>query len=247
MTMQPFDVVQLEVIRNALVAAAEEMGVTIWRTSRSSVVRDLLDYSTCMFDAEGKSVAQATCIPVHLNSMSSCLDDILRDHIPLGDWREGDIIITNDPYAGGQHLNDILTFKPAFVDGRLVGIAGVLVHHLDVGGGAPGSYYAGATEIYQEGFRIPPMRLDDFGPRNKEVIQLLLRNSREPANVGGDCLAARRARYRRQGIVPHCAPLPAGAACRSLPRHSTPVGVGNAGGYSRHSGRQLHVRGLCRR
>ncbi len=186
MNTKPLDVVQLEVIRNALVAAAEEMGVTIWRTSRSSVVRDLLDYSTCVFDAEGKSVAQATCIPVHLNSMSSCLDDILRDHIPLGEWREGDIIITNDPYSGGQHLNDILTFKPAFIDGRLVGIAGVLVHHLDVGGGAPGSYYAGATEIYQEGFRIPPMRLDDAGRRNKEVIQLLLRNTREPANVGGD-------------------------------------------------------------
>ena len=184
--MKALDVVQLEVIRNALVAAAEEMGVTIWRTSRSSVVRDLLDYSTCVFDAEGKSVAQATCIPVHLNSMSSCLDDILRDDIPLSEWREGDLIITNDPYSGGQHLNDILTFKPAFVDGRLVGIAGVLVHHLDVGGGAPGSYYAGATEIYQEGFRIPPMRLDDAGRRNKEVIQLLLRNTREPANVGGD-------------------------------------------------------------
>ncbi|MBN9263165.1 MAG: hydantoinase B/oxoprolinase family protein, partial [Hyphomicrobium sp.] len=176
--MKALDVVQLEVIRNALVAAAEEMGVTIWRTSRSSVVRDLLDYSTCVFDAEGKSVAQATCIPVHLNSMSSCLDDILRDHIPLSEWRDGDLIITNDPYSGGQHLNDILTFKPAFVDGRLVGIAGVLVHHLDVGGGAPGSYYAGATEIYQEGFRIPPMRLDDAGRRNKEVIQLLLRNTR---------------------------------------------------------------------
>lgn len=184
--MRPLDAVQLEVIRNALVAAAEEMGITIWRTSRSSVVRDLLDYSTCMFDAEGKSVAQATCIPVHLNSMSSCLDDVIANHMPLGDWREGDIVITNDPYAGGQHLNDILTFKPAFVDGRLVGIAGVLVHHLDVGGGAPGSYYAGATEIYQEGFRIPPMKLDDGGRRNKEVIQLLLRNSREPANVGGD-------------------------------------------------------------
>ena len=182
----PLDAVQLEIIRNALVAAAEEMGITIWRTSRSSVVRDLLDYSTCMFDADGKSVAQATCIPVHLNSMSSCLDEILAKHFPLADWQEGDIIVTNDPYAGGQHLNDILTFKPTYVDGRLVGIAGVLVHHLDVGGGAPGSYYAGATEIYQEGFRIPPMKLDEAGRRNRQVIELLLRNSREPANVGGD-------------------------------------------------------------
>ena len=185
-TMKALDAVQLEIIRNALVAAAEEMGITIWRTSRSSVVRDLLDYSTCMFDIEGKSVAQATCIPVHLNSMSSCLDDILANHFPLSEWREGDLIVTNDPYAGGQHLNDILTFKPAFLDGKLVGIAGVLVHQLDVGGGAPGSYYAGATEIDQEGVRIPPMKLDEGGRRNTQVIQLLLRNSREPANVGGD-------------------------------------------------------------
>ncbi len=224
MTMKPLDVVQLEVIRNALVAAAEEMGVTIWRTSRSSVVRDLLDYSTCIFDVEGKSVAQATCIPVHLNSMSSCLDDILRDHIPLREWREGDIIITNDPYSGGQHLNDILTFKPAFVDGRLVGIAGVLVHHLDVGGGAPGSYYAGATEIFQEGFRIPPMRLDDGGRRNKEVIQLLLRNTREPANVGGDFasqLAALDIGVKGlHRIARRYGPDRLGEACRGIRRQS---------------------------
>ncbi|MFM9940433.1 MAG: hydantoinase B/oxoprolinase family protein [Hyphomicrobiaceae bacterium] len=185
-THTPLNAVQLEIIRNALVAAAEEMGITIWRTSRSSVVRDLLDYSTCMFDAGGKCVAQATCIPQHLNSITSCLDDILAHHFPIAEWQPGDIIITNDPYAGGQHLNDILTFKPVFVEDRLVGIAGVIVHHLDVGGGAPGSYYAGATEIFHEGFRIPPMKLDVAGRRNAEVIQLLLRNSREPANVGGD-------------------------------------------------------------
>ncbi len=184
--MTAIDPVSLEIIRNAFVAAAEEMSVTIWRTSRSTIVRDVLDYSTCVFDADGESVAQAARIPVHLNSMASCLSDILEGPIPLEHWHEGDLVITNDPYAGGQHLPDVLTFKPVFLDGRRIAIAGVLVHHLDVGGGAPGSYDPRATEIYQEGFRIPPLKLDKAGVRNREVIALFLRNSREPEIVGGD-------------------------------------------------------------
>ena len=151
--------IQVEIIRNALVSAAEEMSVTIWRTSRSSVVREILDYSTCIFDAYGQSVAQAARMPVHLNSMAACLEDLITKHIPISEWNEGDIIITNDPYSGGQQLPDILTFKPIYLDGRLISIAGTLVHHLDVGGGAAGSYYAEATEIIQEGFRIPPMKI----------------------------------------------------------------------------------------
>ncbi|BBK30542.1 N-methylhydantoinase B [Stella humosa] len=180
------DPIRLEIIRHALVAAAEEMSITVWRTSRSSVVREILDYSTCVFDANGRSIAQAARMPVHLNSMPSCLADILAGPFPIEGWDEGDVIVTNDPYAGGQHLPDIQTFKPVFVDGRLVAIAGILVHHLDVGGGAPGSYYAQATEIFHEGFRIPPLKLVERGRRNEQVIQLLLRNSREPENVGGD-------------------------------------------------------------
>lgn len=180
------DPIHIEVIRNALTSVAEEMSVTIWRTSRSAVVREILDYSTCVFDANGRSIAQAKCMPVHLNSMPSCLDEILRDHIPLAEWEEGDLIVTNDPYAGGQHLPDIQTFKPVFLNGSMIGIVGILVHHLDVGGGAAGSYDPGATDIYQEGFRIPPLKLDEKGKRNQAVIKLLLRNSREPANVGGD-------------------------------------------------------------
>ncbi|MGB7300338.1 MAG: hydantoinase B/oxoprolinase family protein [Burkholderiaceae bacterium] len=181
--------IQLEIIRNALIASAEEMSVTVWRTSRSSVVREILDYSTCVFDANGFSVAQAARMPVHLNSMASCLSDILADHIPIEQWGVGDIIITNDPYSGGQHLPDIQTFMPVFYDGRRVAIVGILVHHLDVGGGAPGSYAPAATEIFQEGFRIPPLHLARAGVRNEEVIQLFLKNSREPENVGGDFMS----------------------------------------------------------
>jgi len=179
--------VDLEVIRNALVAAAEEMSVTVWRTSRSSVVREILDYSTAVFDADGNSVAQAARMPVHLNSMASGLTDILRDHIPLDEWRDGDVILTNDPYCGGQHLCDWLAFTPVHDEqGRRVAIAGILVHHLDVGGGAPGSYDPSATEIYQEGIRIPPVRVISEGVRNDALIRTILQNSREPVNVGGD-------------------------------------------------------------
>lgn len=184
--MTDLNPIQLEIIRNALVAAAEEMSVTIWRTSRSSVVREILDYSTCVFDADGLSVAQAARMPVHLNSMASCLTDVIAHHLPLDQWADGDVVVTNDPYCGGQHLSDIQTFMPVFLNGRRIAIAGILVHHLDVGGGAPGSYDATATEIYQEGFRIPPLKVVEGGRRNEAVIKLLLQNTREPENVGGD-------------------------------------------------------------
>ena len=181
--------IQVEIIRNALVSAAEEMSVTIWRTSRSSVVREILDYSTCVFDAQGHSVAQAARMPVHLNSMASCLEDLIRHHLPLAEWHEGDVVVTNDPYSGGQHLPDILTFKPVFLNQQRIAIVGVLVHHQDVGGGAAGSYYASATEIFQEGFRIPPLKIVEAGKRNQAVVDLLLANSREPENVGGDFMS----------------------------------------------------------
>ena len=121
--MNQVDPVRLEVIRNALIAGAEEMNVSIWRTARSTVVRETLDYSTALFDGAGRAVAQSTRIPVHLNSMSVCLEDIIAGAIPIDEWRDGDVILTNDPYAGGQHLSDFVAFKPIFIDGRRVAIA----------------------------------------------------------------------------------------------------------------------------
>ena len=187
--MIPVDPVRLEVIRNALIAGAEEMNASIWRTARSTVVRETLDYSTALFDGEGRAVAQSTRIPVHLNSLSDCLDDILARHIPLGDWHAGDIILTNDPYAGGQHLPDFVAFKPIFVDDRRVAIAAAIVHHVDVGGGAAGSYYAEATEVYHEGLRLPPLKLAESGRTNQAVVEIVRRNSREPEKIGGDLQA----------------------------------------------------------
>lgn len=187
--MSDIDPIRLEVIRNALVAGSEEMNIAIWRTARSTVVRETLDYSTAIFDAEGQAVAQSTRIPVHLNSMSVCLERILAEWIPLDDWHEGDVILTNDPYAGGQHLPDFVAFKPVHVAGERVGVAATIVHHVDVGGGAPGSYFAGATEVYQEGLRLPPLKLVEAGRRNEAVLAIIRRNSREPEKIGGDVAA----------------------------------------------------------
>jgi len=183
------DPIRLEVIRNALVAASEEMNISIWRTARSTVVRETLDYSTAIFDAMGRAVAQSTRIPVHLNSMSVCLEEIDRNWIPLDTWVEGDVILTNDPYAGGQHLPDFVAFKPIYADGRRVGVSAAIVHHVDVGGGAPGSYFAGANEVFQEGLRLPPMKLVDAGRRNEAILATIRRNSREPEKIGGDVAA----------------------------------------------------------
>ena len=187
--MTEFDPIRLEVIRNALVAASEEMNISIWRTARSTVVRETLDYSTAIFDGSGNAVAQSTRIPVHLNSMSVCLEEIVTNWIPLSEWNEGDVILTNDPYAGGQHLPDFVAYKPIYRDGKRVAISATIVHHVDIGGGAPGSYFAGAQEVYQEGLRLPPIKLVDGGRMNASILAVIRRNSREPEKIGGDIAA----------------------------------------------------------
>ena len=189
MTDLKLDPARLEVIRNALIAGAEEMNLSIWRTARSTVVRETLDYSTALFDGKGQAVAQSTRIPIHLNSMSVCLDEIVANHLPLDDWQPGDVILTNDPYCGGQHLPDFVAFQPIFSGDRRVAISASIVHHVDVGGGAPGSYYAGAREVHQEGLRLPPVRLVEQGQINETVIRIIRQNSREPDKIAGDVYA----------------------------------------------------------
>jgi len=214
------DSIELEVLRHALTAAAVDMDVTIWRTSRSTIVREMLDYSTAVFDADGFNVAQSARIPQHLNSMSSCLRTVIERFIPIEHWRDGDVIVTNDPYCGGQHLPDILTFRPVFVNGQRIAIVGALCHHLDVGGMSPGSYAAAATEVYQEGLRIPPLKLFDGGQRNEAVWSMIAQNTRQPITVMGDlssqvaslgvgaeAIGRLAAKYGTDALVDGCAQL----------------------------------------
>ncbi|MBV8915122.1 MAG: hydantoinase B/oxoprolinase family protein, partial [Acetobacteraceae bacterium] len=181
--------VELEILRNALTAAAAEMDVTIWRTSRSTIVRELLDYSTAVFDRDGYNVAQSARIPQHLNSMGAGLLTVAREFVPLEEWEDGDVVITNDPYCGGQHIPDILAFRPVFAGGERVAIVGTLCHHLDMGGISAGSYGATATEVFQEGLRIPPLKLFRRGALNAEVLAVMRQNVRRPDMLWGDLQA----------------------------------------------------------
>lgn len=187
--MSKVDPVLLEIVSHALVSAAEEMSITVWRTSRSTTVRELLDYSTAVFDGNGRNVAQAARMPVHLNSMELCLQEIITHHLPLERWHEGDVVVTNDPYSGGQHLPDFLAFKPVFVDGRRIAITCVLIHHVDVGGGAAGGYNAHAVEIFQEGLRLPPVKIVRRGEMMDDLFATILQNVREPETFRGDFLS----------------------------------------------------------
>lgn len=183
------DPILMEIIAHAFVAVAEEMSITVWRTSRSTTVRELLDYSTAVFDGEGRNVAQAARMPVHLNSMELCLQEILAHHLPLETWADGDVIVTNDPYCGGQHLPDFIAFKPVFVEGRRIAITCTLIHHVDVGGGAAGGYNANAVEIFQEGLRLPPVKILRAGVMQDDLLNTILQNVRDPETFRGDFLS----------------------------------------------------------
>ena len=196
------DPITFEVVNNALVGVAEQMAATILRTSYSTVIREMLDYSTAVFDLEGRIIAQSCRIPIHLNSMSRSLRTTLDEAFPIEDWRPGDIIVTNDPYKGGQHLPDIQTFLPVFSDSVPVAICGTLGHHLDVGGMRPGSYAGDAVEIYQEGLRIPPIKLFEQGKLNERLFAVIAANIRQPDTTMGDLRAQTAAlEIGRDGVL----------------------------------------------
>jgi N-methylhydantoinase B len=180
--------VQLEILHNALNAVAEEMSIAVRRTSRSTTVREMLDYSSAIFDAQGRNVAQSTSSPMAL-TLAPCLEQVLAEHLPPAAWEEGDVVILNDPYSGSQHLPDIVTFLPVFAGGERIGFAGAMAHHVDVGGPSPGSYNLTAREIYAEGLRIPPLRIRRRGAMSTELLALILANVRQPEILRGDLMA----------------------------------------------------------
>ncbi|MDR7418418.1 MAG: hydantoinase B/oxoprolinase family protein [Armatimonadota bacterium] len=151
------DPVLLSIIGHAYVATAEEMGVNLYRSAHSTIVREVRDMATALFDADGNTVAMANWIPMLLNAMEPAAQ-ALRRHYDFRQLRPDEAMLTNDPFDGGQHVNDILLFTPVFVDGEVIGLSCANVHHLDLGGGAPANN-AQATEVYQEGIVFPPMKI----------------------------------------------------------------------------------------
>ena len=181
------DPVTLELFKNALFSIADEMAVTICCTTYSGVLRDNMDFSTAFTDGEGRLVGQGLTIPLHLGSVPTALREVLERF--EGDIHPGDLFILNDPYAGGMHLPDVFIFKPIFCDGERLAFAATVCHHVDVGGRVPGSNASDSTEIYQEGLRIPPIKLYERGVRNDTLWQIIETNVRLPVQIFGDLRA----------------------------------------------------------
>ncbi len=173
------DPASLQILIYRLTGIADEMGAVLRRSASSPNIKERADCSAALFTADGELLVQAEHIPVHLGAMPASVRAAM-DAFPPDQLGLGDQIVLNDPFAGGTHLNDLTLVAPCFAAGRLVGWAANRAHHADVGGMAPGSIPPEATVVYQEGLRIPPVRL---GP---EVAAMLRANSRTPKERDGD-------------------------------------------------------------
>ncbi len=181
------DPIRFEVVRNALTSATEEMAATIRRAAYSTNIKTRADFSCCFLDRQLRVVAQSFAQPIHLGNLSNLVPNAIRQY---GAERlvDGDMIIVNDPYLANIHLNDITIFAPVVIDGELIGYLANLAHHVDVGGGAPASI-AATREIFQEGVRIPPIRLVAGGEVVDDIFQLILAQIRSTRETTGDLRA----------------------------------------------------------
>ena len=194
------DLVTVEVLQKLLLATAEEMGITLIRAAYSPNIKERRDASCAVFDAEGRVIAQAAHIPMHLSSMVD-LPRVLIAAYPPRSWRPGDMFVANDPYtSAGSHLNDIAIIAPVFAGKSLIGFVANTAHHADVGGRVPGSESGDSTSIFQDGLRLPVARLVTRGRIEDGLFRTILMNSRTPHERIGDLraqIAANRAGAER--------------------------------------------------
>lgn len=183
------DPIMVEVLSNALLSIAEEMGVTLVKTSYSTNIKERKDSSTAIFNEKGETIAQAAAIPIHLGSMLGICKEILTK-FDVDEIHEGDMFVANDPYnGGGTHLPDITIAQPVFSNGKIIAFVANIAHHSDVGGMVPGSSSGNCTSIFQEGIRIPPIKLIEKGEISQSIIDLILLNCRTPEERLGDLKA----------------------------------------------------------
>jgi len=178
------DPITFELMQHAIATVADQMAVTVVRTARSTVSKEVLDFSTALCNADGELIAQGLCIPLLLGSMPAAVGTILGEF--GGDLRPNDVYVLNNPYEGGSHLPDVYMVKPVFVGESLLGFSCTVMHHADMGGIAAGGISPAATEIFQEGLCIPPLRLFEGGRVNDTLMAILRRNVRVPEKVIGD-------------------------------------------------------------
>ena len=185
--MNKIDPITASVIQHRLVAISEEMGEAMLRTSYSQILNSSRDFSTAICGAKGRLVAQAEHIPVHVGALPwavRAVVDFFGD-----DVHAGDVFLLNDPYHGGSHLPDLTAFVPVFAKDEILFWTVNRAHHSDIGGATYGAYNAAATEIWQEGLRVPPLRLYANGEIHKDLMQMLLINVRHTKDFQGDLAA----------------------------------------------------------
>ena len=184
---ESIDPITREIMQNALAAAADEMAIALYRTAYSTIVRDCLDYSTSLCDAKGEMIAQGVTIPLHLGSVPFAMETLFAKFGDAID--EGDVFILNDPFDGGMHIPDIFIIKPIFWEGERIAFAVSTAHHLDLGGRLPGSSACDNTEIFQEGLRLPWLKLYRRGVPEEAIFEILRVNVRVPQMTLGDLRA----------------------------------------------------------
>ena len=188
---QASDPITLEIIQNSLQAAADEMFAAMRKTAMSSIIYEVLDMGTGITDADGRIASSGAGIPAFIGVLDKSVQVILRKFDKPGEIKPGDVFITNDPYYGGvTHLNDLVLAMPVFTEGELIAWTANIAHNSDVGGMAPGSLSGEATEIFQEGLRLPAVKLISQGETEAAVMDIITVNSRMPDFLLGDVWAA---------------------------------------------------------
>ncbi|TCT39855.1 hydantoinase B/oxoprolinase family protein [Martelella mediterranea] len=185
------DPITLEIIQNSLQATADEMFAAMRKTAMSSIIYEVLDMGTGVLDAKGQLASSGAGIPGFVGVLDKSVKVLAEKFSRPGDIEPGDVFITNDPYYGGvTHLNDLIVAMPVFVDGTLIAWTANIAHNSDIGGMAPGSMSADAREIFQEGLRLPAIKLISKGEPIKPLFEVIMVNSRMPDFIEGDLWAA---------------------------------------------------------
>ena len=178
------DPITLAVVKSALDSIVDEMAYTVIRTARSEIIKDVMDYSAALCDGRGRMIAQAKTIAQHLGAIPDAMAGVLAEF--AGELEPGDVVAMNDPYQGGMHIPDVFLFMPIFWEGEVEAFAVVIGHQTDMGGRVPGSNASDSTEIYQEGLRLPPIKLYERGVMSRSVRRIIEKNVRVPDRVLGD-------------------------------------------------------------
>jgi N-methylhydantoinase B len=181
------DPVTLELVKNAVESVVDEMALTMMRTAYSSNLKSSNDLSAAYCSLDGELLAQGFTLPMQLGSIPDAMATVIAKF--GGSFEPGDVVILNDPYEGGTHLPDIFLIKPLFLDGEHVAYCATIAHHTDIGGRVAGGNASDSTEIYQEGLRLPPIKLYDAGRPNQAVFEIIAKNVRVPDNLLGDLRA----------------------------------------------------------